>query len=48
MTAKYSSHIIAQVHENGDVDFEWYDYDCDCDSGLRLRSLCTRSITYIQ
>ena len=24
-----------------------YDYDYDCDTGLRLRSLCTRSITYI-
>ena len=34
-----SYHSLSTPHD--------YDYDYDCDTGLRLRSLYTRSITYI-
>ena len=40
------SMVLCTACRLNDYDYD-YDYDYDCDTGLRLRSLYTRSITYI-
>ena len=40
--------VVLKWAEDWQMTFDYdYDYDYDCDTGLRLRSLYTRSITYI-
>ena len=50
LTIQYLNQVFDYKEQLVNIDIVYlfsFDYDYDCDTGLRLRSLYTRSITYI-